>query len=97
MSYTNILNMLDMAGIPMRAEDRGPEDPWIIAGGPCAYNPEPLVGFIDFFLIGESEEQLPEVLRLVAEQKKNPVSRQDFTESRPSPRGIRSGVLPCNL
>ncbi|KJR46670.1 Fe-S oxidoreductase [Desulfosporosinus sp. I2] len=88
MSFTNILNMLDLAGIPMRAEDRGPEDPWIIAGGPCAYNPEPLVGFIDFFLIGESEEQLPEVLRLVAEQKKNPVLRQDFLKKVAQVQGV---------
>ena len=78
MSYTNILNMLDMAGIPLHTEERGIDDPWIIAGGPCAFNPEPLVGFIDFFLLGESEEQLPEVLRLIAEQKKNPVPRRDF-------------------
>ncbi|MDR3600006.1 MAG: TIGR03960 family B12-binding radical SAM protein [Desulfosporosinus sp.] len=78
MSYTNILNMLDLAGIPLRTEERGAEDPWIIAGGPCAFNPEPLVGFIDFFLLGESEEQLPEVLGLIAEQKKNPLPRQDF-------------------
>jgi len=78
LSFTNILNMLDLAGIPLHTEERGLDDPWIIAGGPCAYNPEPLVGFIDFFLLGESEEQLPEVLRLIAEQKKNHVSRQDF-------------------
>ena len=78
MSFTNILNMLDLAGIPLRCEDRGVDDPWIIAGGPCAYNPEPLVGFIDFFLLGESEEQLPEVLRLIAEQKRNPLPRRDF-------------------
>lgn len=78
MSFTNILNMLDLAGIPLRTEERGPDDPWIMAGGPCAYNPEPLVGFIDFFLIGESEEQLPEVLRLIGEQKKNPVPRREF-------------------
>ena len=78
MSYTNILNMLDLAGIPLHTEERGIDDPWIIAGGPCAFNPEPLVGFIDFFLLGESEEQLPEVLRLIAEQKKHPVARRDF-------------------
>jgi radical SAM family uncharacterized protein len=78
MSFTNILNMLDLAGIPLRTEDRGIGDPWIIAGGPCAFNPEPLVGFIDFFLLGESEEQLPEVLRLIAVQKKNPLPRKDF-------------------
>ncbi|MFZ3132039.1 MAG: TIGR03960 family B12-binding radical SAM protein, partial [Desulfosporosinus sp.] len=78
MSFTNILNMLDLAGIPLRSEERGPDDPWIIAGGPCAFNPEPLVGFIDFFLLGESEEQLPEVLRLIAGQKLNPLPRRDF-------------------
>jgi radical SAM superfamily enzyme YgiQ (UPF0313 family) len=78
MSFTNILSMLDLAGIPLHAEERGTDDPWIIAGGPCAFNPEPLVGFIDFFLLGESEEQLPEVLRLIAEQKKNPLPRKDF-------------------
>ena len=88
MSFTNILNMLDMAGIPIKAKDRGPEDPWIIAGGPCAYNPEPLVGFIDFFLVGESEEQLPDVLRLVAEQKKNPIPRRDFLKRVAQVQGV---------
>ncbi|AFQ46007.1 TIGR03960 family B12-binding radical SAM protein [Desulfosporosinus meridiei] len=88
MSFTNILNMLDLAGIPMRTEERGPDDPWVIAGGPCAYNPEPLVGFIDFFLIGESEEQLPEVLRLVGEQKKNPVSRKEFLRKVAQVQGV---------
>lgn len=78
LSFTNILNMLDLAGIPLHSAERGPDDPWIIAGGPCAFNPEPLVGFIDFFLLGESEEQLPEVLHLIAEQKTNPLPRRDF-------------------
>ncbi|MDQ7093832.1 TIGR03960 family B12-binding radical SAM protein [Desulfosporosinus sp. PR] len=78
MSFTNILNMLDLAGIPLHTEERGAEDPWIIAGGPCAFNPEPLVGFVDFFLLGESEEQFPQVLRLIAEQKKHPLSRREF-------------------
>ncbi len=76
--YTNVLNMLDLAGIPLRAKDRGPEDPWVIAGGPCAYNPEPLAPFIDFFLLGESEEQLPEVLWLIAEHKKKMSAREEF-------------------
>lgn len=78
LSFSNILNMLDLAGIPLRAAERGPEDPWIMAGGPCAYNPEPLAEFIDFFLLGESEEQLPEVLALIGEQKENPRPRRDF-------------------
>ena len=88
MSFTNILNMLDLAGIPLHTEERGPEDPWIIAGGPCAFNPEPLVGFIDFFLLGESEEQLPDVLRLIAEQKKNPVPRKDFLRKVAQVQGV---------
>jgi Fe-S oxidoreductase len=78
MSFTNILNMLDLAGIPLRSAERGPKDPWVIAGGPCAYNPEPLAPFIDFFLLGESEEQLPEVLWLIAEHKKKKSSREEF-------------------
>ncbi|MDR3271546.1 MAG: TIGR03960 family B12-binding radical SAM protein [Peptococcaceae bacterium] len=78
MSFSNLLNMLDLAGIPLDAAARGPEDPWIIAGGPCAYNPEPLAPFIDFFLLGESEEQLLQVLALVAEHKKKPLLREDF-------------------
>ncbi|HVJ50148.1 TIGR03960 family B12-binding radical SAM protein [Desulfitobacterium sp.] len=78
MSFSNILNMLDLAGIPLRAKDRGPEHPWIIAGGPCAFNPEPLAPFIDFFMLGDGEETLPELLQLLEEQKKNPVPREEF-------------------
>lgn len=78
MSFTNVLNMLDLAGIPLRSAERGEDDPWVIAGGPCAYNPEPLAPFVDFFLIGESEVQLPEVLRLIAEHKEKMSSRKEF-------------------
>ncbi|MHB1653657.1 MAG: TIGR03960 family B12-binding radical SAM protein [Desulfitobacteriaceae bacterium] len=78
MSFTNILNMLDLAGIPLRSLEREADDPWIIAGGPCAYNPEPLAPFVDFFLLGESEEQLPAVLRLMARQKEEQLSREEF-------------------
>lgn len=56
MSYTNILNMLDLAGIPLRWRDRTDEDPLVFMGGPCAYNPEPLADFADVILIGEGEE-----------------------------------------
>ena len=62
MSYTNILNMMDLGGIPIsRADRRGKEYPVIIAGGPCAFNPEPLADFIDVFLIGDGEELLEKV------------------------------------
>lgn len=56
MSYTNILNMLDLAGVPLRWRDRSDEDPLVFMGGPCAYNPEPLADFADVILIGEGEE-----------------------------------------
>ncbi len=65
MSYTNILNMLDLAQIPVEKKDRDEKHPLIIAGGPCAFNPEPLADFIDFFLLGDSEELLLEVLNFI--------------------------------
>ncbi len=55
MCYTNILEMLDLAGIPLFSSDRGENDPIIVAGGPCAFNPEPLASFIDVFQIGDGE------------------------------------------
>lgn len=78
MSFSNILNMLDLAGIPWRSEERSPEDPWIIAGGPCAYNPEPLAPFVDFFFVGEAEDALPQLLNLIQKQKENPIPRKEF-------------------
>lgn len=69
MAYTNVLNMLELAGIPLRASERGAEYPLIIAGGTCAYNPEPLADFVDIFLLGEGEEQLPELISLVRSMK----------------------------
>jgi radical SAM family uncharacterized protein len=64
MSYTNILNMLNMAGIEVRASKRSEEDPIILCGGPCAYNPEPLHDIADIFSLGEGEEHLNDVLDL---------------------------------
>ena len=67
MAFTNVLNMLELSGIPVRAEERMEQDPdcsrWpvVIAGGPCAYNPEPLADFVDVFLIGDGEELLEQV------------------------------------
>jgi radical SAM family uncharacterized protein len=69
MSFSNILNMLDLAGIPVLSEDRGEEYPLVIAGGPCAFNPEPLADFIDLFVIGEAEEVINEVVDLYKEWK----------------------------
>ena len=64
MSYTNILNMLNLAGIPMMSADRDDSYPLLVAGGPCAFNPEPLADFFDLFLIGDGEEVLPAITDL---------------------------------
>ena len=71
LSYTNILNILDLANIPLRSSDRGENDPIIIAGGPCAYNPEPMADVFDCYLMGEGEDQLPEFVEIYKKHKKN--------------------------
>lgn len=69
MSYTNILNMLDLSGVPIRSSERAENDPIVICGGPCAYNPEPLYDIADIFVIGEGEEVINELLDLYKEYK----------------------------
>lgn len=68
MSFSNVLNMLDLAGLPVYAKERAalPDMPIVVAGGPCAYNPEPLADFIDLFIMGEGEEVNPEIMELWA-------------------------------
>ena len=84
MSYTNVLNMLDLSGLPVRREDRlaaasrGAHMPVILAGGPCAFNPEPLADFIDVFLIGDGEELLEKVCEAYADAK---LSNLDIRDS----------------
>jgi radical SAM-linked protein len=72
LTYTNILTVLDLACIPIRAADRTDRDPLIMIGGPCAANPEPLAPFVDLALIGDAEDALPEVLEIVGEWKLTP-------------------------
>ena len=62
LTYTNVLNMLDLSDIPLRSAARGEGDPLVIAGGPTATHPEPLAPFIDAFVIGDAEQKLPELL-----------------------------------
>jgi len=69
LTATNILTMLDLGGIPIRSEDRREGDPLVMAGGPGALAPEPLAPFIDFFCLGDGEELLPSVLRVMAETR----------------------------
>lgn len=77
LSYTNVLNILDLSGMPLHSADRGEEFPIIVAGGPCAYNPEPLADFIDLFMIGDGEELLEQVclLKMECDSKKEFLQR----------------------
>ncbi len=80
MSYTNILNMLDLSNIPFLSKDRGEDSPIICAGGPCAYNPEPLADVVDFFYIGEGEVMLDKIIDLYKENKANGGTKDMFLE-----------------
>ena len=75
MSFTNVLNILNLGGIPLRATDRDDRWPLILAGGPTAYNPEPLAPFIDAFLIGEGEEAIHELINVIKTWKQGPGER----------------------
>lgn len=77
MSYTNILNMLDLARIPLWSSERGEEYPIIMAGGPCACNPEPLAPFIDLFCMGDGEESLNHILDVYADCKKRKLNKRE--------------------
>ncbi|MEN6414491.1 MAG: TIGR03960 family B12-binding radical SAM protein [Veillonellales bacterium] len=70
LSYSNVLNMLDLSGIPLLAADREDKFPLVIGGGPCAFNPEPVAAFFDCFVIGEGEEVMEEVIETAADWKK---------------------------
>ena len=78
LSYTGILNMLDLAGIPIRSEDRHELKNIVVAGGPCSCNPEPISDFIDLFMPGEGEEVLPEVVNLYKTAKKEGWSKEQY-------------------
>jgi radical SAM superfamily enzyme YgiQ (UPF0313 family) len=70
LTYTNVLNVLDLAGVPIRAEDRHEGDPIVLVGGPCVSNPEPMARFYDCALIGDAEDAIGEVLEVVGEWKR---------------------------
>jgi radical SAM family uncharacterized protein len=67
LTYTNLLNCVDLAGVPVRAAERRPEHPLVAAGGHCTYNPEPLADFLDFVVLGDGEEAVADITRVVAE------------------------------
>ena len=88
LSYTNILNMLDLAGVPLRAGDRKSLTPIVAFGGPCACNPEPVAEFADIIFLGEGEETTNTVLDLLKECKESGKSKQEFLEAAMHIQGI---------
>ena len=78
MCYTNILQVLELSGIPLHAAGRSESDPIVIGGGPCAYNPEPLAPFFDLFYIGEGETAYDALLDLYKKEKQRGGSRESF-------------------
>lgn len=78
LSYTNILRMLDLAGIPRRSSERRESDPLIMAGGPCAFNVEPIADFLDLVVLGEGEEVIHEILDLVKNNQTQGDSKHDL-------------------
>ncbi len=89
LSYTNVLNMLDLAGIPIYAKDRTAElTQIVVAGGPCVCNPEPLADFFDLFILGEGEEVNLELMDLYNDMKKQGASRLDFLKKASQIQGI---------
>ena len=88
MCYTNILQVLDLAQLPLEASQRTKEHPFVIGGGPCTYNPEPLADFFDLFYIGEGEVQYDALLDLYKEWKVSDASREDFLKKAAQIPGI---------
>lgn len=88
LSFTNILNMLKLGGIPIKTKDRTELKNIVCAGGPCACNPEPIADFIDLFFIGEGEEVDLEVIELYRECRKNGDSKQAFLEKAAQIKGV---------
>ena len=78
MCYSNVLNMLELSGLPLLAKDRKGLEGIVFAGGVCTVNPEPLADFIDFFSIGEGEESTREIIECYRAAKRQGLSKQEF-------------------
>lgn len=88
MSYTNVLAMLNLSGIPLLREERAEDAPIIVAGGPCAFNPEPLADFIDAFMVGDGEEQIIQLNRVIMEGRTEGASRMTILKRLAGVRGV---------
>ena len=88
LSYTNVLNMLDLAGLPVRSADRKDLTPLVVAGGPCACNPEPISAFIDLFMPGEGEEVTNEIIDLLIKHKEMGSTKEEFLKEAAQIEGV---------
>ena len=88
MCYSNVLNMLSLAGIPLLSSQRGEDDPFVNGGGPCAYNPEPLADIFDFFTMGEGEDVIGELMDAFNEWKEEGGTRKDYLKKIAKIEGI---------
>jgi radical SAM family uncharacterized protein len=88
LTYTNVLNMLDVGGIPVLAKERTDDHPIVIAGGSCCLNPEPMADFIDFLVIGDCEEALPELLDILREWKQSQATRKELLKQAANIPGV---------
>ncbi len=88
MSYTAVLNMLDLCGLPLRAADRGESDPLVIGGGPCACNPEPLCDFFDLFVLGEGEEATADLMDLYRQGQEQQWNKRQFLSAAAQIEGV---------
>ena len=93
MCYTNILQILDLSGIPLEAKERTWDDPIVIGGGPCSYNPEPLAQFFDIFYIGEGETVYFQLMDLYKEERAKGSSRMEFLKKAAQIPGIYVPML----
>ncbi|MEW6573694.1 MAG: TIGR03960 family B12-binding radical SAM protein [Bacillota bacterium] len=92
LTFTNVLNMMDLSGVTLLAAERGNTEPLVIGGGPCAFNPEPLAAFFDLFVVGEGEEVIHELLDVFIRAKREGKDRRDFLRDA---AGITGVYIPC--
>ncbi len=92
--YTNVLNLIDLAGVPLHAAERGPADPLVVAGGHCTYNPEPLADFVDAFVLGDGEEAVGDVTDVLAPWLARPVDERDRRDVLVALAGVDGVYVP---
>jgi radical SAM family uncharacterized protein/radical SAM-linked protein len=93
LAYTNMLTMIDLAGIPLRAKDRGEDDPIVVAGGLCTVNPEPFSPFVDAVVVGDGEEVMMEICDLIAERRKTGMPRAELLRRLAALEGVYVPLL----